>query len=379
MLKAFKFRLYPNEPQAEFFIKSFGCVRKVYNLMLNDRIKSYNKEQETGEKVKLPTPACYKKEFPFLKEVDSLALANAQLHLNAAYRNFFRNPSSGFPKWKSRKNPVQSYTTNNQKGTIAVLAGRFLKLPKMEPVRIRLHRQPQGLIKSATISRSASGKYFVSLLCETEVKPKPTTGSVIGIDLGLTHFAIFSDGTKEPNPTYLAKTAKKLAKAQRKLSRRAQQAKKEGRLLRESRNYQKQRVVVAKLNEQVANERNDFLNKLSTRLVNNHDVICVESLNIKGLVRNHRLARALYDVSWSRFLSKLTYKAQWYGKQVIQVGRWFPSSQRCSACGHIEGKKPLHIREWRCPSCSVQHDRDINASLNIRMEGLRLIQGAAPH
>ncbi|MEK3686574.1 IS200/IS605 family element RNA-guided endonuclease TnpB [Paenibacillus sp. FSL R10-2736] len=375
MLKAFKYRLEPTTQQAELFAKTFGCVRKVYNLMLHDRIESYQKNQETGEKIKFPTPAQYKNEFPFLKEVDSLALANAQLHLNTAYRHFFQQPASGFPKWKSRKNPVQSYTTNNQKGTIAIQAGRYLKLPKMKPVRIKLHRQPEGVIKSATISRTASGKYFVSLLCETDIPPKPQTGSVIGIDLGLAHFAIFSDGTKVPNPRVLAQTAATLAKAQRKLSRRAQQAKKDGHLLSESRNYQKQRILVAKLHEKVANQRNDFLNKLSTDLVNNHDVISVESLNVKGLVRNRRLARSLHDVSWSSFLSKLTYKAAWYGKQVVQVDRWFPSSQLCSACGHPGGKKALHIREWSCPSCGVNHDRDVNASLNIRTEGLRLLQG----
>ncbi|WP_054942487.1 IS200/IS605 family element RNA-guided endonuclease TnpB [Paenibacillus ihuae] len=375
MLKAFKYRLYPSDQQAEFFAKSFGCVRKVYNLMLNDRIESYKKNRGTGEKIKFPTPAQYKNEFPFLKEVDSLALCNAQLHLNAAYNNFFSKPSSGFPKWKSRKNPVQSYTTNNQNGTIAIVAGRYLKLPKMEPVRIKLHRQLQGLIKTATISRTATGKYFVSILCETEVEAKKKTGSVIGMDLGVTSFAAFSDGKKVQNLNHLAKTSDPLAKAQRKLSRRAGQAKKEGRLLADSRNYQKQLILVAKLHQKISNQRNDFQNKLSTYLVNNHDVICVETLNVKGLVRNHRLARTLHDVSWSTFLSKLTYKAEWYGKQVIQVGRWFPSSQICSSCGHRDGKKGLHIREWSCPSCGTTHDRDVNASINIRAEGLRQLHG----
>ncbi|WNS43943.1 IS200/IS605 family element RNA-guided endonuclease TnpB [Paenibacillus sp. MMS20-IR301] len=377
MLKAFKFRLYPSAPQADFLVRSFGCVRKVYNLMLNDRIEAYKKHRETGEPIKLPTPAQYKKEYPFLKEVDSLALCNAQLHLKAAYNHFFRHPSSGFPKWKSRKHPVQSYTTNNQNGTIAIVAGRYLKLPKMEPVRIKLHRQLQGQIKSATISRTATGKYFVSILCETKVEAKTLTGSVIGMDLGVTSFAAFSDGTKVQNPKHLVKTSDRLSKAQRKLSRRALQAQKEGRLLAGSRNYQKQRILVAKLHEKIANQRNDFQNKLSTELVNNHDVICVETLNVTGLVRNHRLARSLQDVSWSAFLSKLTYKAEWYGKQVIRVGRWFPSSQLCSACGHRDGKKGLHIREWSCPSCGTTHDRDVNASRNIRTEGLHLLNETA--
>ncbi|NUU74620.1 IS200/IS605 family element RNA-guided endonuclease TnpB [Paenibacillus xylanilyticus] len=373
MLKAYRYRLVPNSEQEEFFIKTFGCVRKVYNLMLNDRIESFKRSQESGEKIKLPTPARYKKEFPFLKEVDSLALANAQLHLNKAYQQFFKRPAAGFPKWKSRKNPLQSYTTNNQNGTIAIVDGRYLKLPKMKPVRIKLHRHPRGMIKSATISQAASGKFYVSILCETDVQQKPKTGSIIGMDLGLTHMAVLSDSTKILNPKHLAKTAVKLAKAQRKLSHRAQVAKKQGRLLAESRNYQKQRIVVAKLHEKIAHQRNDYLHKRSTDLVNNHDVIFVESLNIQSMVRHRRWARSLHDVSWSSFLSKLTYKATWYGKQVIPIRRWFASSQICSVCGHQDGKKELHIREWSCPSCGVQHDRDVNASLNIRAAGLRLI------
>lgn len=371
MFKAYRYRLLPTARQIELFEKTFGCVRKVYNLMLSDRIETYKRHLKTGEKIKLPTPAKYKLEHPYLKEVDSLALSNAQLNLNKAYKQFFKKPTAGYPKWKSRKNPVQSYTTNNQKGTIAIVDDRYLKLPKMDPVRIKLHRQPKGLIKSATISRTASGKYHVSIMCETEVKQKPKTGSVIGIDLGLTHFLVLSDATKIPNPRFLAKTEYKLVQAQRKLSRRAHAAKRDGRLLADSRNYQKQRMIVARLHEQIANQRNDFLNKLSTNLVNNHDVIVVESLNIKGLVQNHRLARSLHDASWSRFLSKLFYKAEWYGKQIIQIGRWFPSSQICSACGHRDGKKALAIREWNCPSCGMHHDRDVNASLNIEAEGIR--------
>lgn len=371
MLKAYRYRILPTARQAEFFTRTFGCVRKVYNLMLNDRIESYKRHQNTGEKIKFPTPAGYKNDYPFLKEVDSLALANAQLNLNQAYQQFFKRPATGFPKWKSRKNPVQSYTTNNQKGTIAIVGSQYLKLPKIEPVRIKLHRQPQGIIKSATISKTASGKYYVSILCATEVKAKPKTNSVIGIDLGLTHFAVLSDATKIPNQRLLTKMEARLVQAHRTLMRRAESAKQAGRLLLDSRNYQKQRLIVARIHERIVNQRNDFLNKLSTDLVNKHDVIVVESVNVKGLVRNHRLARSLQDVSWSRFLSQLTYKAEWYGKQVIQIGRWFPSSQICSNCGHRDGKKALHIREWNCQNCGVHHDRDINASLNIKAEGLR--------
>ena len=373
-LKAYKFRIYPTEEQEIFFAKTFGCVRKVYNLMLNDRKKAYEEvKNDPSKKMTFPTPAKYKKEFPFLKEVDSLALANAQLHLDKAYKNFFRDKSVGFPRFKSKKNPVQSYTTNNQNGTVALIDSKFIKVPKLKSlIRIKLHRQPKGMIKSATISRHASGKYYISLLCKEEINELPKTNSAIGIDLGITDFAILSDGQKIDNHKFTSKMEKKLKREQRKLSKRALLAKNKGIPLSEAKNYQKQKRKVARLHEKVMNQRTDFLNKLSTEIIKNHDIICIEDLNVKGMLRNHKLARSISDVSWSSFVAKLQYKADWYGREIIKVDTWFPSSQICSECGHKDGKKSLDIREWTCPICHTHHDRDINASINILTEGLRI-------
>ena len=373
-LKAYKFRIYPTEEQEIFFAKTFGCVRKVYNLMLNDRKKAYEEvKNDPSKKMTFPTPAKYKKEFPFLKEVDSLALANAQLNLDKAYKNFFRDKSVGFPRFKSKKNPVQSYTTNNQNGTVALIDSKFIKVPKLKSlIRIKLHRQPKGMIKSATISRHASGKYYISLLCKEEISELPKTNSAIGIDLGITDFAILSDGQKIDNNKFTSKMEKKLKREQRKLSKRALLAKNKGIPLSEAKNYQKQKRKVARLHEKVMNQRTDFLNKLSTEIIKNHDIICIEDLNVKGMLRNHKLARSISDVSWSSFVAKLQYKADWYGREIIKVDTWFPSSQICSECGHKDGKKSLDIREWTCPICHTHHDRDINASINILIEGLRI-------
>ena len=364
-LKTYKFRLYPNLEQRILFEKTFGCSRFIWNQMLADRIAHY---EETGESLK-NTPAQYKEEFPWLKEVDSLALCNVQLNLNKAYKFFFQS-GFGFPKYKSKK-AEQSYKTNNQNGTIVLLNGK-VKLPTIGWVKVTVHRQPRGLIKSATISKTATGKYFISILCEEEILPLPKTNSELGIDLGLENFAILSTGEKVGNPRFFTSLSKKLAREQKVLSRRALLAKKKGRKLSDCRNYQKQKLKVARIHEDIFNQRRDFLNKLSTELIKNHDVICIEDLASKNLMKNHHLARAIGDVSWYEFVCQLNYKADWYGKKIVQISRWFPSSQLCSTCGFNSGKKPLSIREWTCESCGTHHDRDINASLNILKEGLRL-------
>src|SRR5699024_4228907 len=233
-------------------------------------------------------------------------------------------------------------------------------------------RDVEGRILHATVRRNPSGKYFISILVETEVQPLDKTETSIGIDLGITDFAILSDGHKIDNNKFTIKMEKKLKKEQRKLSRRALHAKNNGINLLDAKNYQKQKIEVARLHEKVMNQREDFLNKLSTEIIKNHDVICIEDLNTKGMLRNHKLAKSISDVSWSAFVMKLEYKAKWYGKQTVKISRWYPSSQICSECGHQDGKKPLEMRDWKCSDCHEHHDRDINASKNILVEGLRI-------
>ena len=274
--KAYKFRLYPNKEQEIMFIKTFGSSRAIWNMMLADKITYY---EETGKMLR-NTPAQYKKDFPWLKEVDSLALANVQLNLQKAYKSFFQS-GFGFPKFK-KKRYRQSYKTNNQKGSIALENGA-IKLPKIGWVKVKDHRPIQGVIKSATISMTETGKYYISILCESDVQPLPKTGTSVGIDLGIENFAILSTGEKIGNDRFLKNLSKKLAKEQKILSRRALVAKKAGKNFSESANYQKQRIKVAKIHEKIANKRKDFLNKLSMEIIKNHDIICIEAVSYTHL------------------------------------------------------------------------------------------------
>ena len=312
-----------------------------------------------------------KMELEWLKEVDSIAIQSAIKNLADAYNRFFKKQNDK-PRFKSKKNNVQSYTTKYTNGNIAIVDNK-IKLPKLGFVKFAKSREVHGRIMNVTVRRNSSGKYFVSILTEVDKQPLEKAESAIGIDLGITDFAILSDGHKIDNHKFTSKMEKNLKREQRKLSRRALIAKNKGIDLLDAKNYQKQKRKVARLHERVINQRDDYLNKLSTEIIKNHDIICIEDLNAKGMLRNHKLAKSISDVSWSAFISKLEYKATWYGKTIVKVSRWFPSSQICSDCGHHDGKKSLKIRDWTCPICHANHDRDINASKNILAEGLRTL------
>ena len=361
-MQTYKFRLYPDKEQKVLLHKTFGCARFIYNQILNVRINNYEAKKNHLEISNRLTPAKFKDEFTWLKEVDSLALANAQLHVQRAYKNMFES-NFGKPKFKS-KHTRQSYTTNNQKGSIR-LSGNKIKLPKIGYVKVKLHRNILGNIKSCTISMNKSGKYYISILTDYEFKNKKKNKNAIGIDLGIKEFAILSNGEKVANLKPYRNEEEKIKKLQRTLSRR----------VKGSKNRNKAKIILAKLHEKIANRRNDFLQKLSTKLINENQVICLEDLQVNNMVKNHKLAKSIQDCSWSNFVTMLEYKANRYGRTVIKIDKWYPSSKLCSCCGYKMDEMPLDIREWTCPKCATHHDRDVNASINILQEGIKIMNG----
>lgn len=362
MNKAYKFRLCPDSKEQVLFAKTFGCVRFIYNKMLGDKIKYY---EETKQKLN-NTPAQYKKEFEWLKEVDSLALANAQMNLQAAYNNFFRNKSVGFPKFKSKHRCQDSYTTNNQGGNIRI-EGKHIKLPKIGFVRIRLHRQvPDGhTIKSCTISCTPSGKYYVSILTEYDIETpvsELSSDKSLGLDYSSPHFYVDSQGAEADMPHFYREAEKRLSREHRKLSR----------MVRGSSNYKRQKVRVAVTHEKVSNCRRDWLHKRSRMLADEWDIICVEDINLRGMAGSLRLGKATNDNGFGMFRTFLDYKLAERGKLLVKIDKWFPSSKMCSVCGMINDSLTLSDREWDC-ECGIHHLRDLNAAINIRNAGLNLI------
>ena len=374
VLVAYRYRLYPDKEQREYFAKVFGCVRFYWNKALEIKLRTLQEKHE----VPIVTPAQLKREYPFLKEVDSLALCNAQLALEKAFSAWLQGKAQK-PRFK-RKKDAQSYTTNNCNGQIKIdFNSNTVRLPKLRrPVKAKLHRTFTGRIKSVTIVRTKAGRYYASVLVEEPLEAMPKLpepkNRVCGVDLGLKDYAVIVNDSgveKIPHPHWIKKTERKIAKLQRQLARKKGYRKGE----RKSKRFLKTLEKLAKLYEKLANQRKDFLHKLSLHLIRENQAVVVESLNVRGMVHNSRLAKHIADSSWSLFARFLEYKAERYGRQLIKAPRNYPSTQLCSVCGYKNGSLTLSDRKWVCPVCGTEHDRDVNAATNLYLYGLTHLTG----
>lgn len=364
MERAYKFRIYPNKKQEELIQKTFGCSRYVYNEFLSRKSELYKESKESLSFYQCSKDlTMLKKKIEWLQEVDKWALQNSLKDLDNAYNNFFKKRAK-YPNFKSKKNRHKSYRTTNTNNSIEFL-GNFIKLPKLKKVKCKGYKEISGRILNATISQVPSGKYYISLCCtDVEIEKFEKTGNSVGLDLGIKDFAISSNGDKYDNPKYLEKSLDKLKKLQREMSRKTSGGS----------NWNKSRIKVARLQEKISNQRKDYLHKVSTEIIKDNDIICIETLRVSNMLKNRKLSKSISSASWGKFVCQLEYKSKWHDRDLVKINSFYASSQICSCCGYKNQEvKNLKVRKWECPNCNTTHDRDINASKNILNEGLKLL------